>query len=205
MRRERRTKAPSTQEIERARVNARHYLDLIGANEAAAQAADSQHDPSGLQESKDAFFRDLEACLNAGRTARNYLYAAAETSDARRWLDERLAPPLFKFHADVAGTDFHDRAIGLSNTFGVNIEIGKGTAQFQIVSMPDGALGTKALTENVRAQPRRFVYNKLDLGSSLAGELDNISSKPEPIIVLLERFVIGLEQILKNAKRNSRF
>ncbi|HET9392203.1 MAG TPA: hypothetical protein VFO29_01585 [Candidatus Rubrimentiphilum sp.] len=202
---ERRARAPSVIEIERALGNARHYLDLLRTHEAAAQTADSRSDAAQLQESKNAFFRDLEACLNAGRTARNYLYAAAEPAGARAWLDERLAAPLYKFHADVAGTDFHDRAISLSNSFGVEIHMGSGSAQFEMINMPDGAIGVKGLTKNVSVIPRRFIYNRPDLGPKLDAELEKINPKPEPIVELLQIFLTGLQQILKNAVRNNRF
>ena len=133
------------------------------------------------------------------------MYAAADAASARAWLDSRLAPPTYKFHADIAGTDFHDRAISLSNSFGVNIVVGTGTAQFEMINMPDGAIGTKALTSNVQVVPRRFIYNKPDLGPKLNAELETITTKPQPIIDLLDDFLTGLQQILKNAIRNSRF
>lgn len=202
---ERRSRAPSIGEIERALGNANHYLEELRFHEKAAQAADSDNDAAQLERAKNAFFRDLEACLNAGRTARNYLYAAAEPVGARGWLDGRLSSPLYKFHADVAGTNFHDRAIALSNNFGVDIRLGSGTAQFEMINMPDGAIGMKPLTGNVAIVPRRFIYNKFDLGAKLDAELEQMSPTPKPIIELLQEFLMGLQQILKNAIRNHRF
>lgn len=198
------SRPPVAAEIERELLNARHYLAQLPLHEAAARAAYDANDSGAVQTAKGAFQRDLSACLNAARTAKNYITAAADAGGQRAWLNERLAPPTYKFHADVAGSIFHDGAIKLDRLLSVHIPLGHGDAQFAVVQAVDGGMDLKPITNNVYRGPLSFIYDATDLGEVLAAQLQTVSSQARPIVDLAADYIHGLEQVLKNALRNER-
>lgn len=191
-------------EIDREIRNARHYLRQLPLHEIRARAAYDASDAEAVQAVKDAFLRDLSAFLNAARTAKNYLTASAVAAGQRAWLDTRLAAPTFKFHADLAGTVFHDGAIKLERILKVQVHIGGGSAQFAVVPAVDGTMNLHQIAGNVSRVPMAFQYDAGDLGPALGALLKSLSREPQPIVDLAIEYVDGLEQVAKNAVRNGR-
>lgn len=204
MKSKRQSRASAADDIERELRNARHYLQLLQTHEREAQAAEMT-DAEALRLAKEAFLRDLSACLNATRTAKNYMTAATDKSEQRTWLDGRLAAPTFKFHADIAGTIFHDGSIALSRSVGVNINMtGRRSTSFEVVTTVDGSVALEPRSGGVTRIPTRFIYNADDLGPVLAQQLASVSTSPSPIVDLLDECIGGLEQTAKSAARNGR-
>jgi len=198
------SRAPIPDDIERELRNARHYQQLLTAHERAAQEAEMT-DAAAPQAAKEAFLRDHSACLNAARSAKNYLMGGMDASGHRAWLDERLAPPTYKFHADVAGSIFHDGSIMLSRSVGVRVEIKKGSASFEVVQTLGGSFSLEPRTGDVTKVPMRYIYNADDLGPVLAPLLGAMGSGARAILDLLDEYIGGLEQAAKSAVRNGRF
>jgi hypothetical protein len=116
-------RAPIPADIQQELRSARHYCALILGHELAAQAAETI-DAAQLAIAKEAFQRGHAACLNATRTAKNYLIAAANASGQREWINMRLADPIYRCHADPGGSVFHDNALVLSKTASFKLTTG---------------------------------------------------------------------------------
>jgi len=200
----RKSRVPLTGDVHRELRNARHYQQLLFDHEHAAQEAEMT-DAAALQAAKEAFLRDHSACLNAARSAKNYFVGAMDASGHRQWLDQRLSPPSYKFHADLAGSIFHERSIVLSRCVGVRVEIRQGSASFEVVEAIDGSFSLEPRTGNAAKVPMRYIYNADDLGPALASLLAAIGPSPQAILDLLDEYIGGLAQVAKSAARNGRF
>ncbi|MDQ6734806.1 MAG: hypothetical protein M3Z35_11970 [Nitrospirota bacterium] len=197
---------PAVFAIENEFTSADHYLQLLERFERSAQEADTGCDLAALEEAKASFRRELSSFLNAARTGKNYLTAGADSSGHRKWLNERINDPIYKFHADLAGTIFHENAISLSRHFSVSIFMTpeKKPAEFQVKRSVDGSFGLQSLSDHAQVLPMRLIYNTSDLTENLVRLLTNISMHPQPIVVLAADYLRGLQQTLKNALRKGR-
>lgn len=196
----------TTEEIHKRLRGATEYLAAMMqhekmASDAAADVARTK-DFTVQDEAGRLFARDFESFLTAARTAWNYLNQAAEVTDCRDWLEERLKANLFWFHRTLANQDTHKYGVtfGVRQTVNYEADVGTPIVQTQFGPMP----ATMTVTGFINMA---YQYNPDNLEPDVAEQCRAVLRKypNETVIELGLRYLDGLKQILRSAEYRGRF
>ncbi|HTW84505.1 MAG TPA: hypothetical protein VMD91_10585 [Candidatus Sulfotelmatobacter sp.] len=181
-----------------------HIGALIQHERVVAESAESNAIETEL-DARRRFDRDLQAFFAAARTARNYLIQKTDEVGQRGWLEIRLEPKLFEFHAALANQDMHDHAAVVAKTYDVSYAV-----RADVVRLVDG--GRAILIPSDIQKPKytrmRLTYVEADLEPAARDAYQSLKDGPQGprgVIELAGEYIQGLREIVRDAERDGLF
>lgn len=189
---------------ERLRDAVDHLGNAIRHENEAGKASAPDSDPKDLAEAERLFRREFRAYLTAVRAVRNYFVVAANTAKNKSWLEARLVSPDFEalaeFHLALSNQDHHNYLVTLE----AHHKVIHWTAEPGAVRLRSGLWSRMKVTGFADAI---YAYKVESLEPPTATLHAAVLQKypGESALQVALRYVDGLDQILKNARRNRRF